>query len=172
MRTLVVYESMFGNTRHVAEAIARGIATSGEVKAVPTSHAHEEDLSEYDLVVVGGPTHAHGMSRTSTRHSAEKTAEKPDSTVTLEPDAASEGIREWLSSLPPAHGHAAAFDTRGDAPAFLTGRASKGIAKKLRHLGFDLVAESESFLVDKEQRLEGGEEARAEQWGHSLARQQ
>ncbi|MFE3289203.1 flavodoxin family protein [Rhodococcus sp. NPDC059234] len=172
MRTLVVYESMFGNTRHVAEAIARGFAASGEAKAVPASHAREEDLSGYDLVVVGGPTHVHGVSRASTRRDAEKTADKPDSTVTLEPDAVSDGVREWLSSLPPAHGRAAAFDTRADAPAFLTGRASKGIGKKLRHLGFELVAESESFLVDKESRLEDGEEARAEQWGHSLAQQQ
>ncbi|MGW0041942.1 flavodoxin family protein [Rhodococcus sp. NPDC003348] len=171
MRTLVVYESMFGNTRHVAEAIARGIGASGEVKTVAASRADQEDLSGYDLLVVGGPTHAHGMSRPSTRRGAEKTAAKPDSEVELEPDAESEGIREWLSSLSPAHGHAATFDTRGDAPAFLTGRASKGIGKKLRHLGYDLVAESESFLVDKESHLEAGEEDRAEQWGRSLAQQ-
>lgn len=169
MRTLVVHESMFGNTHRVAEAIARGIAPFSSVKAVPVSQARDEDLSGYDLVIVGGPTHVHGMSRESTRHSAEETAGKPDSTVTLEPDAASEGIREWLSSLAPTHGKAVAFDTRVDAPAFLTGRASKGIGRKLRHLGFDLVAESESFLVDKESRLEDGEEIRAEQWGRSLA---
>lgn len=167
MRTLVVYESMFGNTRHVAEAIARGVGAAGPVNTVPTAHAHEEDLSGYDLVVVGGPTHAHGMSRQMTRREAAKTAGEPDSGVTLEPDAESEGIRDWLSSLPPGHGRAAAFDTRGDAPAFLTGRASAGIRRKLRHLGYD-VAESESFLVNKQSQLEEGEEARAEQWGRSL----
>lgn len=60
MSTLVVYESMFGNTRHVAEAIARGVATTGAVKTVPVSQAREEDLSAYDLLIVGGPTHVHG----------------------------------------------------------------------------------------------------------------
>ena len=172
MSTLVVYESMFGNTRHVAEAIARGVATTGAVKTVPVSQAREEDLSAYDLLIVGGPTHVHGMSRGSTRRGAEESASKPDSTVTLEADATSEGIREWLSSLPPSHGRAVTFDTRSDAPALLTGRASKGIGKKLRHLGFDLVAESESFLVDKESHLEDDEATRAEQWGRVLAQHQ
>ncbi|MDX5309965.1 MAG: flavodoxin domain-containing protein, partial [Rhodococcus sp. (in: high G+C Gram-positive bacteria)] len=58
MRALVVYESMFGNTRHVAEAVARGLGSA--VRTVPVTQAHEENLSDYDLVVVGGPTHAHG----------------------------------------------------------------------------------------------------------------
>ena len=171
MRALVVYESMFGNTRHVAEAVARGLGPADAVRTVPVTQAHEENLSEYDLVVVGGPTHAHGMSRESTRHGAVEQAEKPDSGLTLEPDAESEGVREWLDSLPAGGGKAASFDTRIDMAAVLTGRAGKGIAKKLRKHGFELVADPESFLVDKQSKLEPGEEDRAEQWGRSLAQQ-
>ena len=63
----------------------------------------------------------------------------------------------------------AAFDTRIDAPAALTGRASKGIAKRLRRCGFDLVAEPESFLVDKHNHLLEGEAERARAWGAALA---
>jgi hypothetical protein len=64
---------------------------------------------------------------------------------------------------------AAAFDTRiGIAPVF-SGRASKGIAKKLRQHGFELVVEPESFLVDKENHLESGEEAHAHRWAEELA---
>ncbi len=96
-----VYESMFGNTRHVAEAISRGLESAGAVTAIPVARAGDEDLSGYDLVIVGGPTHVHGMSRESTRHGAAVTAHKPDSTVALEPDAESEGLREWLDGLPP-----------------------------------------------------------------------
>ena len=171
MRALVVYESMFGNTRHVAEAVARGLGPADAVRTVPVTQAHEENLSDYDLVVVGGPTHAHGMSRESTRHGAVEQAEKPDSGLTLEPDAESEGVREWLDSLPAGGGKAASFDTRIDMAAVLTGRAGKGIAKKLRKHGFELVADPESFLVDKQSKLEPGEEDRAEQWGRSLAQQ-
>ncbi|MDX5309836.1 MAG: flavodoxin, partial [Rhodococcus sp. (in: high G+C Gram-positive bacteria)] len=102
---------------------------------------------------------------------AAEQAEKPDSGLTLEPDAESEGVREWLDSLPSGGGRAAAFDTRIDLAAVLTGRAGKGIAKKLRKHGFELVADPESFLVDKQSALEPGEEERAEQWGRSLAQQ-
>jgi hypothetical protein len=51
----------------------------------------------------------------------------------------------------------------------LSGRASKGIAKKLRQHGFELVAEPESFLVTMENHLEPGEEAHAHRWADELA---
>ena len=70
MRAIIVYESMYGNTRHIAEAIARGIDDSGTVRVVPVSAAEAVSLANFDLVVVGGPTHVHGMSRASTRHAA------------------------------------------------------------------------------------------------------
>lgn len=171
MRTLIVYESMYGNTHTVAEAIARGIAPTGTVATIPVSQASQEDVQAYDLLIVGGPTHVHGMSRDSTRRGAVEAAEKPESNLTLEPDAASAGIREWLDGLPRSKGNAAAFDTRIDKPALLTGRASKGISKKLRLLGFTIVADPESFLVDTHTQLVEDEEARAEQWGERLARQ-
>jgi flavodoxin len=37
MRSLVVYESMFGNTEQVARAIAAGLSTHMEVDVVPVS---------------------------------------------------------------------------------------------------------------------------------------
>jgi len=51
----------------------------------------------------------------------------------------------------------------------LTGRASKGIDKELRQQGFAQVVEPESFLVDKDNPLQPGEEERAEDWGERLA---
>ena len=78
-------------------------------------------------------------------------------------------VSGWTPS--PARGApAAAFDTRaGAAPAMLTGRASKGIARGLHRRGFEQVVQPESFLVDKENHLEPGEEQRAEGWGARLA---
>ena len=63
---------------------------------------------------------------------------------------------------------AATFDTRVDAPELLTGHASKGIGKKLRQHGFELVAESESFLVSEDSGLRPGELDGARQWGEML----
>ena len=58
---------------------------------------------------------------------------------------------------------AAAFDTRIDGPAPLTGRP-RGIARRLRDHGFRLVVGPESFLVDKQSRLLAGENERATAW--------
>jgi hypothetical protein len=79
------------------------------------------------------------------------------------------GLREWLRDLEGRGLRAAAFDTRGDARAALTGSAAKGIARRLRHRGCDVV-DLQSFLVaDSEGPLEEGELDRAREWGRSLA---
>jgi hypothetical protein len=135
---------------------------------VPVSLADALSLADFNLVVVGGPTHVHGMSRASTRHAADDAATASGGDLVMEPDSTSEGVREWLASLSGMTGRAAAFDTRLDAAPLLTGRASKGIAKMLRAAGLELVAQPESFLVDKDTRLLAGEEQRAQAWGASL----
>jgi hypothetical protein len=125
-------------------------------------------LRSADLVVVGGPTHAHGMSRASTRTAAVAAAEKKVE-LELDPDAPGPGLREWLDGLPQCPVRAAAFDTRVDAPAFFTGRASKGIARQLRKKGFDLIVEPESFLVTKDNILVEGEVEHAKKWAETIA---
>lgn len=168
MHAIVVYESMYGNTRRIAEAVARGIGTAEEARVVPVSAAMETNPADYDLIAVGGPTHVHGMSRASTRHAAEESATASGGDLAMEPDSTDEGVREWLGSLSGMAGSAAAFDTRLDAAPVLTGRASKGISKLLRSAGFELVVEPESFLIDKNTHLLPGEEERAQAWGANL----
>jgi hypothetical protein len=169
MRALVVYESMYGNTHLIADAIGAGIG--GDVAVVAVDAATPELLSAAELLVVGGPTHVHGMSRPSTRASAVEVAEDPEKNLSLDPDACGDGVREWLAAMgDAANGHrAAAFDTRMQGPPAFTGRASKGIAKRLRHHGYDLVADPESFLVTKENELVADEEGHARRWGEQLA---
>jgi hypothetical protein len=169
MRAVVVYESMYGSTHLVADAIGEGLATVYQVDVVPVDRVDLQLLEHADLIMVGGPTHAHGMSRAGTREAAAADARKPDSDLTLDPDAEGPGLRDWFTALPPLHAKAAAFDTRVDLPAVLTGRASKGIARQLRQLGLDLVAEPESFLVTKHNQLEPDQTTRARQWGQRLA---
>ena len=169
MRAVVVYESMYGNTHVVADAIGAGLGTAFDVSVVPVSHADPAALAGADLVVAGGPTHVHGMSRAATRKSAVEAANKPGSSLELEPDALGPGLRDWLGSLGQYPVKAAAFDTRVHGPAALTGQASKSVARLLRTHGFDVVAEPESFLVTKQGRLEPQEAARAREWGAKLA---
>lgn len=168
MHALVVYESMYGNTKMVADAIADGIGSPAEVRVLQVSDARTEDVAACDLLVVGGPTHVHGISRISTRHLAVDTVTGPEGELVDERNVEGEGLREWLGSLPGTRLKAATFDTRIDAPALFTGRASKGIAKSLRNSGFEIVAEPESFLISKETHLLPGEEDRARKWGRML----
>jgi hypothetical protein len=169
MRAVVVYESMYGNTHLIAEAVGAGLSTACDVRVVPVSQAGPEVIADADLVVVGGPTHAHGMSRASTRRAAVQAADKPAGGLKVEPDALGPGLRDWLGTLGRYPVRAAAFDTRVHGPAALTGRASKGATRLLREHGFDVVAEPESFLVTKQDRLEPQEQNRARAWGTKLA---
>ena len=169
MRALVVYESMFGNTRRVAEQIAHGMGPDVEVTVSSVQEVFASPLSGFDLVVVGGPTHVHGLSRQTSRTAAADKADK-DPDLAFEPDADGPGLREWLDTVGPVSAiRAAAFDTRADAPEILTGHASHGIAKRLRRHGFVLVADPESFLVDKHDRLLADEADRAAEWGEAVA---
>jgi hypothetical protein len=169
MRAVVVYESMYGNTHLVADAIGTGLSTVFDVRVVPVSQVSHATLADADLVVVGGPTHAHGMTRAVTRKAAVEAADNPAGGLTVEPDALGSGLREWFGSLGHYPVKAAAFDTRVHGPATLTGRASKGVARLLRAHGFDVTEEPESFLVTKQDRLEPHETARAREWGTKLA---
>jgi hypothetical protein len=172
MRAVVVYESMFGNTHAVAEAIAdgiRGAVVPADVAVVPVSTAAPEMVEEADLVVVGGPTHAHGMSRASTRAAAPEVVRKANGDLALDAAASGPGVRDWFGTIGRAETKAAAFDTRVEGPVSLTGSASTGIRRKLQHHGFEVVAKPESFVVDRANHLRAGELERARSWGSNLA---
>lgn len=171
MKAVVVYESMYGNTHLIADAVATGLRSAAvdDVVVVPVDGADAAVLAEADLVVVGGPTHAHGVSRESTRQAAIDAAHKPDSDLVVDADAEGPGLRDWFETGVVLPTNAAAFDTRVKAPAALTGRASKGIARRLRAHGCTVVAEPESFLVSKENQLLEHEVAHARTWGARLA---
>jgi len=169
MRAVIVYESMFGNTRAIADAVGKGLEPMPQVVVVPMAEASGERLGDVDLLVVGGPTHFHGMSRTFTRKWAAATAQKPNNDLVLDRDAQGPGVREWLASFGHGHTKVAAFDTRFTGPAVLRGRAAKAISRKLRTHRFEMVAKPESFFVSLKNHLELGEEARAQEWGQQLA---
>jgi flavodoxin len=169
MRAVVIYESMYGNTHAIADAIGRGLAPENDVTVVPVAEAAPELLDRADLVVAGGPTHVHGMSGARSRQAAVAAAYKDGSGLTLDPNAQGQSLRDWFGSAGRMHGWGAAFDTRMGGPAMLTGRASKTIAKHLVRHGLAEVAPAQSFLVTKDNRLQPEEEDRAEQWGRELA---
>jgi len=144
MRSLVLYESQFGNTRHIAELIANRLGTFGDTRLMPATDCKPAALADVDLVVIGAPTQAHGVTP---------------------------GMRRFLTELQPVHGiKAAAFDTRVKGPRFLWGSAAREMAIHLERKGFEMVVPPESFLVtlSKEPALYAGEEEHAAGWAAVL----
>ena len=170
MKAVVMYESMFGNTRAVAEAIGAGLGASWHVIVGSVAGLGDDALTGSDLVVAGGPTHVHGMSQPRTRLAAKTQAAEVDALVALEPNATSPGLREWFQRRPAAPTYAAAFDTRVAMSPVLGGRASPKIARSLQRLGCQLLARPESFLVTRRTtQLLPGELDRAFLWGRQLS---
>jgi hypothetical protein len=169
MRALVVCESMYGNTREIACNIADGLRADYEVTLVPVAEATPELVAGADLLVAGAPTHMHGLSSIVTRRMAARAAAKDGSELRLDPDADGPGLPEWLKDLGRRDGLAAAFDTRVNGLALLTGRASRPIARLLKRHGYRLVAAPEGFLVCSHGTLLDGEASRARRWGKTIA---
>ena len=178
MKTLVVHESHFGNTRAVAEAVADGITDeiadgiahgtgpgrAEGVAVVDVTDAPDRLAADVDLLVVGAPTHAFSMSRVSTRRDALGQG--------AEPGHDARGIREWLATLTLAGAApaVATFDTRVTAVRRLPGSAAHAAGRSVvrHHLGE--VVDSASFFVDDSHGpLADGELDRARAWGRSLA---
>lgn len=160
MRAIVVFESLWGNTAQIAQAIARGIERAAPVELVNAENAPTH-LETYDLVVVGGPTHAFSMSRASTRESAVQSKQAP---------VVTRGIREWLDEVSDVFHPimAVTFDTKVESPR-LPGSAAKAARGDLRALGFDVSTPSQTFRVHGyEGPLVDGELVRAEEWGATL----
>ena len=166
MKALVVYESIFGNTRRIAEAIGAGLRAYGEVRVLEVSMAPAR-ADGLDLLVVGGPTHAWGMSRASTRAGAREQAEAKR----MEPPSPSVGVREWLSALFGGRGiPAVAFDTAIKTTWSPTGSAARQIARRLGAAGFRVDVPATQFLVsDTDGPLLEGEIERARVWAEGLA---
>jgi len=163
MRALVVYESMFGNTRDVAYAVAEGLRRHMDVDVVEVGAAPTVLGEDVALLVVGAPTQAFGLSRRETRgQAAVHTGRTP-----ISEDF---GVRDWLGQITrPGDVAAATFDTRVDRPR-VPGSAARKAERALRRQGFRIVAPAESFRVHGiEGPLLEGESDHARRWGEEVA---
>jgi hypothetical protein len=163
MKSLVAYESWFGNTREIAEEIAFALSEKGDTELVSVD-APLPSLLHVDLIVLGAPTHVHGVSSRRSREGAiEQRGETGEVGI---------GARGWIDQLPLCGGPAVAvFDTRVHKPELLVGSAAHGMARRLRRRGYRLAAQPESFFVrGTPGPLEDGERERAAEWGAELPR--
>ena len=144
MNTLVVYDSVYGNTEKIAKAICN--ALSGEVKVLPVGESKPSELGSFGLLFVGAPTHG---------------------------GRASPAMREFLDKVE-ARGlegvNVAAFDTRHTSKlTVIFGYAAGRIAKSLKKKGGTLIVSPEGFLVTgTEGPLKEGELERAAAWAKEI----
>jgi flavodoxin len=145
LKSLVLYETQYGNTKQVAEAIGGELQADGPVRVAPIGDFTPSFLEGVDLLLLGGPTQAHGVTQSMSRFLRNL-------------EVSSGGVR------------AAAFDTRIKGPAFLWGSAATEIETKLRAAGFKVVSPVASFLVTlaREPVLHDGEQGRAAEWARQV----
>jgi len=149
MLTVVLYTSKFGNTERVAQAIARGAGTAGQVRVAPVEDASRALAERPDLLLVGGPTQRGGLS--------------PELRAFV--DALGSGS---LRGLP-----VATFDTRYRGSTLFMGSAANEAARRLGKAGAQQAGPPESFFIGRggpleRQTLEAGELERAESWGRDV----
>jgi hypothetical protein len=160
-KALVIVESMWGNTRAVAEAVATGIG--GECTVLDVQDAPTTVPAGVSLVVLGGPTHALSMSRQRTREGAVEQGAPAGHSA--------RGLREWLGEAAVEEAiDVATFDTKVLKGRRFAGSAAKAAAKSVRRHDLGRLVATEDFYVSGTAGpLVPGELERAREWGSHLA---
>jgi flavodoxin I len=145
MKTLVVYDSVHGNTEKIAKAI--GDAITGEVQVLRAGEVNPAELKAFDLLIIGSPTHG---------------------------GRPTEAMQDFLQVLGPAlqGTNVAAFDTRLSTKwVRIFGYAAPRIAGKVKKKGGTLIGAPEGFFVKgTEGPLTEGELERAAGWAKGIVK--
>jgi flavodoxin I len=144
VKTLVVYDSLYGNTKAIAQAI--GDAIPGEVDVLQVGDAKASELGTYDLLIVGAPTHG----------------ARPSEDV--------QALLDQIQPLALEGINVAGFDTRmTNRLITLFGVAAPKITKALQNKGGPLVGPPGGFFVTGGKGpLKEGEVERAAAWAKGL----
>ena len=145
MKTLIVYDSVYGNTEKIARAIAEAITPPDEVKVLRAGEANPLELEATDILIVGSPTHG-GRPTPAVQESLNKVPKL------------SQGI------------NVAAFDTRIQTKLVgVFGYAAGRIANNLKKKSGTLIASPEGFFVTGGKGpLKEGELERAAAWAKGM----
>ena len=142
MKTLIIYDSLYGNTERLARAI--GEAVTGDVEVARVADTNLSERGSFDLVIVGSPTQG----------------SRP-----------TQAMQEYLGRLPSlGNVRVAAFDTRlTNKWVRVFGFAAGKVADGLKARGGILVVEPGGFFVEgKEGPLLEGELERARAWAQGI----
>jgi flavodoxin I len=155
MKVLIIYESFFGNTEKIAQAIGEGLDSSRDVEVRKVGDVKQKNLEGVNLLIVGSATRAFRPSPETKRFLGRIPAKSLN------------GMK------------AAAFDTRISTDDIksrvlgfmvnMFGYAARPISEKLRKKGAQIVVAPEGFFVkDTEGPLKEGEIERAGEWAKKI----
>lgn len=168
MKAVIVYESEFGATRLVAQAIEMGLGERMHTELLNVHDTAHFSAARTDLVVVGAPTHGRGIPTADSRLDGETQRHQPFRSDHLEPDALHTGVREWLASIELDGSWCASFTTRAHMSVLLSGSAGPAILRALRRAGGVKLAPPVAFLIEKNGALAANELRYAQDWGRQL----
>jgi len=145
-KTVVIYDSKFGNTEKIAMALSEGMKREGlEVDCVRIDNVVLNKLAEYDILAIGASTQAFGISQP---------------------------MKEFLKKLESVNlrdKKAFAFDTK--MKSRFAGSAAKGIEKQLKKLNMTIIKPYASAIVKgAEGPLEEDAEEKFTQIGSEIAK--
>ena len=141
MKAVVVFDSNQGNTRKIAETLAKELGEG--TKAISVSDFNIKDLNGIDLIIAGSPIIGW------------KPTEKMDKFL-------SDLDKDQLKGI-----KAASFDTR--VKLFIHGDAMEKISDKLKNAGSEIIIKPQAFIVQgKETVLADGEIEKAVKWAKSI----
>ena len=152
MKILIIYDSVFGNTEQIAQAIGNALGSQEDVEILRVSNVKLEQLTGLKLLIVGSPTRQ------------------------FRPTAAINNLLKRISKNGLKGVKVAAFDTRFTMSAIeesrvlpffvrLFGYAAKPISDRLKKKGGELIIPPEGFFVEGiEGPLKEGELERAADW--------
>ena len=149
MNTVVVYDSQFGNTERIAQAIADTLRAFGQAQAVRVNPARPIELQGVDMLILGCPTQG------------------------FRPSPAMQSFLGSVSYQSLSGLAVAYFDTRFRG-GFWKHSAASRMAGQLRTMGVEPIVPPESFFVKamkKEGPLLAGEVERAASWALGIHQQ-
>lgn len=139
MKTLIIYDSAFGNTKQIADEIGKEL----KAKIISVKDFQKSDLDNLDLLIVGSPINGWRPLPTIIEF---LNSFKPNDLKNIQ---------------------ATTFDTR--VKLFIHGDAKNKIAKFLENAGATIITQPEAFyVIGSKGPLFEGELDRASKWGQVI----
>lgn len=169
MIAIVVYESIWGNTAVLAQAIGRGLGPKTQV--LSTVEATADIVAEADLLVLGAPVHSYNRPEFVSIQAGRGLDDEVESAI---PGSELVLMRDWIKDLRTPGFPVAVFEIRiGDFPGE---GGAREVLEAIAERGWNPIVPAASFRMESHPISPGPggwisptELERAKDWGVALA---